>query len=74
MVREARFLWSDPFEDPQRSDPEPSDDFDDLDLTPLKPRHKRRRSKPERKHPGCSEAAEVLDTPPRRPCSEGGTP
>jgi hypothetical protein len=44
VVREVRFLWSDPFDDPQRRFAGPDDEEeDDLDLSPLKKRRHRRR-------------------------------
>jgi hypothetical protein len=35
MVREARFLWSDPFENPSDTPADDADEWDDLDLSPL---------------------------------------
>jgi hypothetical protein len=54
MVREVRFLWSDPSFSPRESACDSADDWDDLDLTPLRRRPARvrktlRPSRPERK-------------------------
>jgi len=62
MVREARFLWSGPFDPPQDSLSEPPDeDWDDLDLTPFK-RRRRRRAKT---RPRPEESEDTV--PPRWP-------
>jgi hypothetical protein len=35
MVREARFLWSDPFDNPSDVPADDAEEWDDLDLSPL---------------------------------------